>query len=300
MKKLSSLILILLISIVGCGVGEQKVKRTTMSSALLNEIRGHVAEVRTWAPLCDGYPTKGECDDGDAVLFAGLLCTAGEAKGCEMVKNSVGPDGRLWRSPMRVGFEEDDTSSRDMLIGFLHYLVKTRDRDTALRFDAYLKANDRKLCPTSTDSRCEITSVMWGLMGRVWKKLGITRNGLMQDGQLVDIVAINVSASTVPKGYQAHLVAAQVLLLRELGYNDGWVRGSAGILEKKDPYNPLFRLLARGGDERVGHIILEQLTASVPAKNNQWSLERDTAERAWESSMGWERAVMLGLRGGGG
>src|SRR4051794_20855639 len=41
------------------------------------------------------------CDDGDMTLFNGLLCAAGDRRGCDGVSNAQDAGGRFWRSPRR-------------------------------------------------------------------------------------------------------------------------------------------------------------------------------------------------------
>src|SRR5262245_41908479 len=55
------------------------------------------------------------------MLWAGLLCAAGERAQCDAIRASQTTDGRLWRSPSRVNVQTQNSSSRDMLLGFLHY-----------------------------------------------------------------------------------------------------------------------------------------------------------------------------------
>jgi hypothetical protein len=78
---------------------------------------------RANAPRCAGpsgfaFPSGEEvaggiaCEDGDMVLFNGLLCASGEAEGCEMVRRSqvsvAGVDlGRWFRSPRRLELGND-------------------------------------------------------------------------------------------------------------------------------------------------------------------------------------------------
>ena len=104
--------------------------------------------------------TRQPCEDGDMVLFAGLLCAVGEEEGCETVRRSqklvAGDDlGRWYRSPRRMengndadgdGRTEEDedesqdldgdghfdehersTFSYDMALGTMLYLVAKRD-----------------------------------------------------------------------------------------------------------------------------------------------------------------------------
>lgn len=87
------------------------------------ELRERLRFWRDIAYRCDGpsglpFPSgeriPGElgCEDGDMVLFAGLLCAVGEREGCETVRRSqrlaVGDDyGRWYRSPRRMEIHND-------------------------------------------------------------------------------------------------------------------------------------------------------------------------------------------------
>jgi hypothetical protein len=48
-------------------------------------------------------PLNGRCNDGDGVIFNGVLCASGDDRGCDAVKRSQSTkDGEFWRSPRKV------------------------------------------------------------------------------------------------------------------------------------------------------------------------------------------------------
>jgi hypothetical protein len=74
------------------------------------------------ASRCD--PAGDITPAGDSVLFNALLCYSGGRGGCAAVAASQGPDGRWWRSPLHIGWEDlrpgsdSQTSfSRDHVLG---------------------------------------------------------------------------------------------------------------------------------------------------------------------------------------
>jgi hypothetical protein len=71
------------------------------------------------------------CDDGDMTLFNGLLCAAGDQRGCAAVKASQDRDGRFWRSPRRLGMDSSNGSdvsfSEDQALGVMLYLLQSND-----------------------------------------------------------------------------------------------------------------------------------------------------------------------------
>lgn len=128
--------------------------------------------------------TKG-CDDRDSMIFGGMLCLAGDERGCEQVRMSQDKDGRWWRSPrqralrpkemdvMQGGvlqiltkydydidaIEEEQkefptTFSHDQALGVFAYLVATRDADAFRRWVDWIQKSPKCeiLCPTGRGS----------------------------------------------------------------------------------------------------------------------------------------------------
>jgi hypothetical protein len=80
--------------------------------------------------------TKGQCNDGDGVIFNGVLCLSGDERGCDAVKRSQAPDGEFWRSPRKVGhFDKDETPfSNDHVLGVWAYIALKKDKDAFNRW----------------------------------------------------------------------------------------------------------------------------------------------------------------------
>ena len=95
--------------------------------------------ITAWAPTCEGGIACENDSDGDSMLWAGLLCSVGINSQCIAVKNSQSSDGQLWRAPSRVNVDKENSFSRDMLLGFLYYLVATKDINAANKFFIYVK-----------------------------------------------------------------------------------------------------------------------------------------------------------------
>jgi hypothetical protein len=85
------------------------------------------------------YISDKNCDDGDMAFFNGLLCAAGESRGCAGV--ALAQDtrtGEWWRSKRLIGTQPSDgtaTFSTEAGLGVLLYMVKTGDKD---KFDPWL------------------------------------------------------------------------------------------------------------------------------------------------------------------
>jgi hypothetical protein len=86
------------------------------------------------------YISENDCDDGDMAFFNGLLCAAGDNRGCIGVGLAQEiKTGRWWRSKRRIGELRNDgsaTFSTEAGLGVLLYMVKTGDKN---RFDPWLK-----------------------------------------------------------------------------------------------------------------------------------------------------------------
>ena len=143
-----------------------------------------------------GEPGSGPpgCEDGDMVLFAGLLCSVGESYACETVRRSqkldAGDDfGRWYRSPRRMetGNDADQdgrtnenepegtdldgdgranegewhTFSYDMALGVMLYLVATSDKESGQRWWDWLHS----YTPCITGNKPECLTFVGGFAG---------------------------------------------------------------------------------------------------------------------------------------
>lgn len=90
------------------------------------------------------YLSSESCDAGDMTFFNGLLCAAGDERGCHGVAIAQdlrpGPGrGRWWRAKTLIGqvdTAEQASFSTEMGLGVLNYVAATGDKD---RFQAWLQ-----------------------------------------------------------------------------------------------------------------------------------------------------------------
>lgn len=259
---------------------------------------------------CDQYPAKENCDDGDAVLFNGLLCASGESVGCDTVRRSQSADGRWWRSPGRTPGNrgQGGSFSRDMALGTLLYLATTRDRDAAERWMRWMEGNRpctvrnpvtggctirglHRYCTDDSNNTCTLTPLMWSLMADVWESLGIGLHPNMnQFRRAFDQYAAD-DARRSGLGFELHLKAVQVFLREKLGLRSSTQDTVAGILTDRQGDNPFFQYVRYGYSSDVEQNFLGKCPRpdqNVDFRRAQWAWERDTSESAWRETMGWD------------
>lgn len=274
------------------------------------------AGVRSWAPTCQGYPSKEHCDDGDMTLFGGLLCASGEPLGCASVRASQGANGRFWRSPRRVdgNLGGRKSFSRDMSMGVLLYLATTKDREAATRWLNWIDSNrpctlkkpwgggclvrgPHRVCRDDENATCTITPGLWALMGKVWDHLGLRRHSEMRRWAATDTDMASLEATFTEPGYELHLKGVAIYLKELLGVQRTWRVDTASDISERQPNNPFFHYLAERDPAFVTALVLDQCPApgTRPERLFQWSWERADASEAYLESMGWECLFMRNL-----
>jgi len=258
--------------------------------------------IQTEAPTCNGYVSKANCDDGDTTLFAGLLCLSGVDIGCETVKDSQASDGRFWRSPRRNpnNIGKDNSFSRDMSLGVLAYLIKTKDTEAANRWMNWIEKNRpclfkigrsckyrglHRLCKDDRDGRCTITPTIFQMMYFTWKYLGLDPTKTMLLYKSTPLL------SPANKGYQIHLYAVEEFLKQKMNIGE---RKAVENIIAKEPTNPFYMYLDQGKTEEVINRYTELCSQSGDRKL-QWAWERLASEKAWEDSMIWDCVFMTNL-----
>lgn len=267
------------------------------------------------APTCAGYPSKENCNDGDMTLFGGLLCASGDERGCALVRDSQGRDGRWWRSPRRVGgnLGENNSFSRDMSLGVMLYLATTRDRNAAEAWLSWIEDHRpcvtrnpvtngcmvrgvHRFCSDDSDQRCSVTPTLWGVLGRVFDALDLPKNTEMRLNNAVDNDALWLKAQQAPLGYETHLPAVEVLLKRQLDQARESRERAATILADRQPDNPFFGFLkGLPRDQLMSKVIALCPKDGDTERRNQWSWERNSDTEAWRESMGWDCLFMANL-----
>lgn len=276
-----------------------------------------------------GFPAKEAnedvCDDGDGVIFNGLLCYSGVQEGCKMVgdaqnfKNVSSNDsnyGRWWRSSRRKDNPEtrrNETTdfSRDQAIGVYFYLIdlyRRNPEEAKARLEAWvswIKNNNNALCKKNLLT-CKLTPLNWSFLGRLYEKFGMPLKQVMlhRENYHIENNWITLQIIKRARGYEVHNYAATALAIDAIGHAGGkkeWLEILNNIKEMKD--NPFLnfaeRKICKGrcGNPDYNSIskkIIELCpTESSSAPKNQWAWERKTSEQAWNNSMGWD-CVFLG------
>lgn len=278
------------------------------------------------------YPSKhdpnapGECDDGDMTLFNGLLCAAGDSRGCEAVRLSQGNDGRWWRAPRRIGWEAptyDVSFSPDQALGVMLYAVQTKDRERFARWIGWMEENRPcilgpndncllrgwpRYCPDdSKDKRCTLRPADCSKLEATGNYLGLkvelcknASRDLHIPKEILEIPEEDwaLGSAIVNKaGYSRHLAGVTNLLLRKLGMSSTATAVTALILSSREPRNPFFAYLLTGKSAQLGDLILTLCPSpEKPSRaRRQWAWERDDNEHAWEESMYWDCIFMARL-----
>lgn len=280
------------------------------------------------APYCDSgagtrSPSKEHCDDGDTTLFNGLLCAAGESRGCDAVRNAQEESGRWYRSPrLRVNHHaaEGASLSPDMALGIQLYLAATNDTDRAYKWLKFIDdtvpckikrpfsdgcwiRGIPRFCPDSDN--CVIRPGDAEVLGSTVDYLHQKGMSALPDGSLRGYLGTfgstilnDYNAHTNKLGYSLHLVAVETFLLKKLGQNTPQMHAAIEKINKRDPGNPFFEYLRDGPTAHVRDIVLDVCPkdqASLPRKLFQWSWERQTSEQAWKESMLWDCIFMAKL-----
>lgn len=261
------------------------------------------------AEYCGSYPSKDLCDDGDMVLFGGLLCAAGDQRGCQLVHDSQDESGRFWRSPRRNpgNLGERRSFSRDQASGVFLYLASTRDQRAATSWLSWIESSrpclvrdmygncllwgPHRYCTDEDNQMCTINPANWAIMARIFRALDLPLNAEMKAFQGVDTPTMVAESKLAPLGYQLHLVGVEVLLKKRLGETPSENIEVANTLLQRQPENPFFSYLAGASAKSVESRILELCpneTMNEPFRHRQWAWERDTSEQAWRESMLWD------------
>jgi len=224
------------------------------------------------------------------VLFSGLLGY------CEPVLASVDTSGRPYRTPARADGPQKHFS-RDMTLGLIRCLHRTKDVATAARFVEYVRENDYRLCPPEDDpdGRCKLSPVqhrtIWAILGQLYKRLGLTRTWEMIQAGGGDDTILEYESNWTPVGYQLHLVAIKWMIRKELGDPAPSVI-MKNILDRQ-PENLYYKWLRGSSRKEIAEDILRVVPRFEPDRRHQWSWQRDTAEMAWLDSMGWDMIFLI-------
>ena len=261
------------------------------------------------------------CDDGDMTLFNGLLCAAGEVRGCDAVANAQDPTtGQWFRSP-RIRLSGNDRGgsdfSPDMALGVQLYLVKTGDVARAEKWLAWLHRSVP--CALELFGKCLLDGIPRFCTDDAKEKGCVMRPGdAAALAETVSFLQARHGMPNLPNGrlrgylgtmcgvgpqreeissyvnrpaFSQHLVGVSILLYRMLGRQDGILSESAKRLVDKNPGNAFYSILSRSpADNVVKEILYRCPNPNIPLKQplHQWQWERENEDKAWEHSCFWD------------
>ncbi|SAL51445.1 hypothetical protein [Caballeronia concitans] len=282
---------------------------------------------RPAAPWCtDGqgkaFPSKvdanGNCDDGDAVIFNGLLCYSGENVACDAVQNAQSREaalprrGEWFRSPrlaLNPELHPSNSFSNDQNLGVLLSVVNHRSEqkylDRLSAWTTWIEANAAciigneplclrgwpRFCRDDNEHGCGLRPGDIATLATVLHRLNLPLpqgpGGAM--GQLFDAfveAAIPITfadANTNDTDYPLHLVAVEILLWRSFGASDDTspiLDRAAAILHRRQPKNPFFAYLAGEPKNTVAQGVLQFCPDSA------LSVPKDKVQWTWERADG--------------
>lgn len=273
----------------GCGFSDPRNPVLSEDSKL--QILLKAQQTANWTPWCESWPSKDNCEDGDAMAHGiGYLAAVGFRPSIEAIDRSI-DRGQLKRSPAHKPL--DNTASRDQFLGFMAGQLSGETR--WLEVKDYIKEHGR-ICKDATDARCELTPVVHAMMSHVHHFLGHTRDATMLFNELVYPKLLLSQSVAVPTGYQLNLVVNAAWLAYKTGNETRSTYLAAKNAYLRQPANPWFCVVYKGPDEECAQLALS-IWPEEPAEKNQWSIERDTAGEAWKTSVGWEFLFIAGLLG---
>ena len=310
------------------------------NSIFADEISDRAAYWESKALLCEAihggvkFPSKstGEtnqpCNDGDMTLFNGLLCAAGDERGCLGVSEAQDPaTGEWFRSP-RIRFNGNDRGgssfSPDMALGVQLYLIKKKDVIRAKKWLIWL--NELVPCSIEDSGNCKVRglprfcsddSADKGCTMRPGDaaQLSATINFLQKNAGLEDLPdgrlrgylgtfsgygpsIVDADSRVNKPGYSQHLVGVSILLMRLSGQTDSRIGTAATRLAEKNPNNAFYTYLNDGKTKKVRDQMLNRCpsaTSELRPPFWQWQWEREDSDKAWEQSCFWDCIFMAEL-----
>jgi len=271
--------------------GFQDPRDPSLSPDTLQAIKLKASETASWSPWCDGYPSAEHCNDGDGMATTlGMLCSINFQPACDGVSHSI-KDGQIYRAPNRS--DTSNTASRDQLLGFM---AAQLSRNIGwLEVKNHIKDNGR-ICEDATDGRCELTPVTLALMGFTHAHLGFVRDPTMWFNGQIFAKTLLAQSIAVPTGYQLNLVVNAAYIAWKTGFETMVSYEAARNAYLRQAGNPWFCYVVEGADESCAQLALA-LWPSEPEFKEDWSIQRDTTDSAWQRSQGWEWLFLSGLFG---
>lgn len=260
--------------------------------------------------------------------FNGLLCAAGDPRGCQGVVEAQNPATGEWaRSPrIRVLGRNDRGDaffSPDMALGLQLYFVKTGDVQRAWKWLTWMhehvacsisffgwcvRALPRFCTNDAKDKGCTMrhgdAAQLSATVSYLQQRYGMPAlphgrlRGYLGTFSSYGPVITQIDANVNDSGFSQHLVGVSIMLMRMMGQTDPRIASAAAKLTQKQPRNAFFRYLNEGATDAVKNLTLEKCPAPdrLPTPPLfQWQWEREEADQAWKHSSYWDCIFMARL-----
>lgn len=285
------------------------------------------------APWCINHTPKfpssepgepGPCGDGDMTLFNGMLCAAGDERGCKAVEEAQADSGEWHRSPRlrALGYNDrgDAKFSPDMALGAQLYLITKNDRDRGWKWLMWLNDNVPCVQKSFFSDACwfygmprfcaphqgctarpgDLATLSW-TVDYLQQKTGMPA---LPDGRFRGVLGTFSGIGSLNKeidsrvndpGFSQHLIATSVWVVRLAGHDDERMRAAIDRLVKKNPSNAFFLYLRDGRTEAVRQRTLERCPSPQRPSVHplfEWQWERAEGSSAWKNSNYWDCIFM--------
>lgn len=272
------------------------------------------------------------CNDGDMTLFNGLLCFAGEQRGCDAVRAAQDPSTGEWhRSPRIRALGRNDRGdanfSPDMALGVQLYALKTRDVDRFYKWllwmhesvacsleiagNCILRALPRFCTNDAPNAGCTVrpgdAAILALTVDRLQRDSGMKA---LPDGRLrghlgsfgsIRNVLVELDSLLNKPGYSQHILAVGLMVAQAAGAPDpSFASAVRRLAEKPENKGNAFVTYLNGQRAQAIDETLQRCPSSTrPSLRpvNEWQWERDTQAQAWQRSNYWDCIFMGRLLG---
>jgi hypothetical protein len=249
-------------------------------------------------------------EDGDMVLFSGIMCTFGMHVGCDLVRQSIDSNGQPWRSPRRINelsTSDYATFSGDHLKGLLLYWIETKEYASFKNFLTFIKSQATKSPSNEVPvhkgySTCKQREPNFTcVIGSDWEYIVelANRAGLQHElpKDIYQILQENMTSKNgkifesffAISGYRLHLIAASNLISIQLFGHSPVTDEVSKVLTNRQPKNPFFAFMYEGKTTDVLQLIDNKCPNSkARTERHDWAWQRGDHKDAWKQGMIWD------------
>ena len=247
-----------------------------------------------------GVPCKKNKDDGDSLLWAGLMHFSYEDKNSRflpgILKSQDETTGAFYRAPSRVPDRNSppnstkNSFSRDMSVGLLAAVateVNEKEKKitrAAQKWMNFVAKNKGLTCNDAEDTRGKTTPSVYWIASYVGLKVPL----IYRLTRFLLPIYLNLVSISAPKGYPCHLIAVMCMIFQRVVGHSALIQGAINNLHHRETSNLFFEFLS-GKDISKKLLLLEkEVIKNNQGKMSQWTWERSDSEMAYLDSMGWD------------